>query len=49
MSKDRGKKIVLLAQKLGCFVEQASRLYEKAEKENKLTRINEIIENDAKP
>ena len=33
---NRGKHIVLIAMKLKCFVETASRLYARAERENKV-------------
>lgn len=36
MTKNRGKRIVELAERIPCLLEQASRLYEKAEKENKI-------------
>jgi len=36
---NRGKRIVVLAEKLGCFVESASRLYSLAEKEHKIREL----------
>ncbi len=37
---NRAKNMVLIAQKLSCFVETASRLYEKAENEGKVDELN---------
>lgn len=43
MADNRGKRIVLLSQELGCFVEEANRLYSMAEDENKMDMIDDIL------